>query len=225
MDFCAALHFDMRLSSLRRPEYSMQPNIVIADDHSMIRKGMKLLLKSQLGYKNVAEVSSCNELMNLLKNDNYTHLILDIIFADGTALEIAPAIRKLYPDIRIMIFSMQLSEVYSEAFKQYNIHYYLNKSLSEERSMQYISRFLNDQPASRGDEDNLHQKNPFSELAPRELEILHYLLNGHSTNNIASTLNLSTSTISTVKKRIMEKTDTSNITQLLELALLYNINF
>ena len=203
----------------------MLPNILIADDHSMIRKGMKLLLKSQLGCKNVAEVSSCNELLNELKQHTYTHLILDIIFSDGTALEVAPAIRKLYPDLRIMIFSMQLGEVYAEAVRQYDINFYLNKSLDEDKSLQYIGRFLNNEPAPKKHADELFQKNPFTELAPRELEILHYLLNGYTTNNIAQTLNLSTSTISTVKKRILEKTDTATITQLLELALLYNINF
>lgn len=203
----------------------MQPDIIIADDHSMIRKGMKLLLRSQLNCKNVTEVSSCNGLMVELKNRVCTHLILDMIFSDGTALEIVPVIRKLYPDLKIMIFSMQLGEVYADAFRQYNVHYYLNKSQDEDRSLLYIRRFLNNESVPQADSHDLAQKNPFTSLAPRELEILHYLLNGHHTNNIANTLNLSTSTISTVKKRIFEKTDTENITQLLELALLYNISF
>ncbi len=203
----------------------MQPYIIIADDHSMIRKGMKLLLRSQLHCKNVTEVNSCNGLMNELKHGPCSHLILDMIFSDGTALEIVPTIRKLYPDLRIMIFSMQLSEVYADAFKQYNIHYYLNKSQEEDKSLQYIQKFLNDEPVPVEDIDELVQKNPFTVLAPRELEILHYLLNGHHTNDIANTLNLSTSTISTVKKRIFDKTETESITQLLELALLYNISF
>jgi DNA-binding NarL/FixJ family response regulator len=148
-----------------------------------------------------------------------------MIFSDGTALEIVPTLRKLYPDLKIMIFSMQLSEVYADAFKQYNIYYYLNKSQEEDKSLLYIQKFLNNEPAPVEDVGELVQKNPFSILAPRELEILHYLLNGHHTNDIANTLNLSTSTISTVKKRIFDKTETESITQLLELALLYNISF
>jgi len=203
----------------------MQPNIIIADDHSMIRKGMKMLLRSQLNHKNVIEVSSCNGLMNELKQNACTHLILDIIFSDGTALEVIPAIRRLYPEIKILIFSMQLAEVYADAFRQYDVHYYLSKSTNEEKSLQYINRFLNNEPIDARDSNELFQKNPFTILAPRELEILHYLLNGHSTNNIAKTLNLSSSTISTLKKRIFEKTETDTVTQLLELAMLYNISF
>lgn len=202
----------------------MQPYIIIADDHSMIRKGLKLLLMSQLQCKNVYEASSCAALLHELKLHKCTHIILDVIFSDGTALEIVPTIKNLYPDVKIMIFSMQLKEVYADAFRQYDIHYYLNKAQEEDTSMEIISQFLNDVPVAR-DKKELHQKNPFSSLAPRELEILHYILNGYPTNHIAQTLNLSTSTISTVKKRIFEKTETDNIAQLLELALLYNISF
>lgn len=203
----------------------MQPEIIIADDHSMVRKGMKLLLITQLGCKNIYEANSCNELLNELKSRPCTHLILDFIFSDGTALEIVPVIKELYPEIRIMIFTMQLDEVYSEAFKQYNIHYYLNKSSNEENTIFYLRKFLNDEAYNFQHVNSTFQKNPFSALAPRELEILHYLLNGYKTNNISRNLNLSNSTVSTVKKRIFEKTETFNITQLLELALLYNINF
>lgn len=203
----------------------MLPHVIIADDHSMIRKGIKLVLMTQLGCKNVYEVSSCNELLNELKKKTCTHLLLDVIFSDGTALEVVPVIRELYPDVKILIFTMQLGEVYAEAFKQYNIYHYINKSSNEEETIHYIKRFLNDEPITYNNTNTSFVTNPFSTLAPRELEILHYLLNGHQTQNIATTLNLSNSTVSTVKKRIFEKTDTVNIAQLVELALLYNISF
>src|ERR1039458_7252881 len=99
----------------------MVQHIVIADDHSMIRKGIKLLLEKRLGCNNVYEADSCNAVMNELKKGLCTHLILDVIFSDGTSLEIVPIIRKLYPKVRIMIFSMQPAEIYSEAFRQYDI--------------------------------------------------------------------------------------------------------
>ncbi len=203
----------------------MQPYIIIADDHSMIRKGIKLLLMSQLGYRNVTEAGSCNELMNELKKNQCSHLILDVIFSDGTALEVIPGIRELYPSLRIMVFSMQLTEVYAEAFKQYGVEYYLNKSTNEDDTLQYIRRFLNNESFKPAQSLAASAQNPFTLLSPRELEILHYLLNGHKTIDIAQNLNLSNSTVSTIKKRILEKTDTQSTTQLLELALLYNISF
>ena len=115
----------------------MTPYIIIADDHSMVRKGIKLLLMSRLGCKNVYEADSCNGLMNELKKGNCTHIILDVIFPDGTSLELVPSIKKIYPDVKIMIFSMQPVAIYAEAFRQYGIHYYLAKSSNEEDTVKY----------------------------------------------------------------------------------------
>jgi DNA-binding CsgD family transcriptional regulator len=67
--------------------------------------------------------------------------------------------------------------------------------------------------------------NPFTLLAPRELEILHYVLKGIGTKDIAETLNLKMNTVSTIKNRIYEKTKASNIKELIELATLYNVNY
>ena len=67
--------------------------------------------------------------------------------------------------------------------------------------------------------------NPFSALAPRELEILHYVLKGIGTKQIADTLNLKMNTISTIKNRIYEKTSAGNIKELMELATLYSVNY
>lgn len=203
----------------------MQPSIIIADDHSMIRKGIKLLLKTNLGYSNVREVTTCNELMAELMKRDCSHLLLDIIFSDGTALEVIGNIKQLYPDLNIMIFTMQLQEVYAEAFRQYDIHHFLPKSTSEECTLVQLKRFLNDEPAIPTETSSISQKNPFSALSPRELEVIHYLLNGHPTKEIARTLNLGMSTVSTLKKRIFEKTETENLKQLMELASLYDINF
>lgn len=203
----------------------MQPSIILADDHSMIRKGIKLLLKTNFGYSDVREVTSCNGLMNELQQRSCTHLLLDIIFSDGTALEIIGNIRKLYPDVSVMVFTMQLAEVYAEAFKQYNVHFFLPKTTSEDCTIVHLKRFFNDELPIVNQSNVPSQKNPFSSLSPRELEVIHYLLNGHQTKQISRTLNLSMSTVSTLKKRIFEKTETENLRQLMELASLYDVNF
>ncbi len=202
-----------------------QPVILIADDHSMIRKGMKLYMQMNLGYHDVKEAGSCSELMKELVKQRYTHLVLDLIMSDGSALEVIPNIRRVYPDLQIMIFSMQPSEVYGDALKQYGIQYYLSKSAGEEEMLQSIRRFVENESPSLHDSFPYRQENPFSQLAPRELEILHYVLKGLGTKEIADTLNLKMSTISTLKTRIFEKTSAGNIKELLELATLYNVNY
>jgi two-component system, NarL family, invasion response regulator UvrY len=203
----------------------METKILITDDHSMIRKGLKLYLQINLGFTNITEASTCNELMKELVKNRYTHLILDIILSDGSSLEIIPNIRRVYPDLNIMIFSMQPAEVYGEALKQYGIKYYLSKSVGEDEILQMLNKFLNNE--SPADKTNVFasEENPFSTLAPRELEILHYVLKGMGTKDIAETLNLKMNTISTMKTRIYEKTNAGNIKELMELASLYNVNY
>lgn len=203
----------------------MQPQILLADDHSMIRKGLKLLLQLHFGFTDVYEVVSCNELMKELIKKKYTHLVLDIILSDGSTLEILPNIRRVYPDLRIMVFSMQPAEVYGKALKQYGIEHYLPKTTPEEETIRLLQRFLQNELPLRDHGPIKYPNNPFSALAPRELEILHYVLKGYGTKEIAETLNVRMNTVSTVKNRIFEKTHTSNLKELIELATLYNVNY
>ncbi len=202
----------------------MVPKILIADDHSMIRKGLKLDLKLNLGYDDIEEVSTCRELMKELIKKKYTHLILDIILSDGSTLEVIPNIRRVYPSLHILIFSMQPAEIYGEALKQYGIHYYMSKTVGEEEMVRVLQKFLNNEvPLNR--KSSQQQVNPFQSLAPRELEVLHYLLRGTGTKEIAEVLNLRMNTVSTMKTRIFEKTNVKNLIELTELATLYNVNF
>ncbi|MEO6914993.1 MAG: response regulator transcription factor [Chitinophagaceae bacterium] len=203
----------------------MQPLILIADDHSMIRKGLKLYVQVNLGYTDIYEAGSCNELMKELLTRNYTHLVLDIILSDGSTLEVISTIRKLYPNLNIMVFSMQPAEVYGVALKQYGIRYYLSKSAGEEEILDMLKRFLQNELPARSDKATLPGSNPFTLLSPRELEVLHYILKGIGTKEIAETLNLKMATISTLKNRIYEKTTARNARELMDLANLYNVSF
>jgi len=202
----------------------MQPVILLADDHSIIRNGLKLYVQLNLGYTDITEVSSCNGLMNELVKKKYTHLVLDIILSDGSTLEVIPNIKRVYPNLNIMVFSMQPEEVYGEALKQYGITYYLSKTVGEDEIIEMLHKFINNQePVIK--RQPVTKDNPFSALAPRELEILHYVLKGVGTKEIADNLNLKMNTISTLKTRIYEKTNAGNIKELMELATLYSVNY
>jgi DNA-binding NarL/FixJ family response regulator len=203
----------------------MQPEILIADDHSMIRKGLKLYMQVNLGYSEITEVGSCNELMKELVKKKYTHLVLDIILSDGSTLEVIPNIKRVYPDLQILVFSMQPAEIYGEALKQYGIQYYLSKTAGEEEIISVLQKFLQNELPATKPVGLQNIDNPFRLLAPRELEILHYVLKGIGTKGIAETLNLKMNTVSTIKNRIYEKTNAGNIKELIELATLYNVNY
>lgn len=201
--------------------------VLIADDHSLIRKGVQLILKNNLSIDNIGEASNCSEVMSELQKGGYTHLILDLVLFDCTALEIIPNIQKLYPSLKIMVFSMLSKEIYGEALKQYGIYNYLQKNAQEEETIQYIREFLFNYNNSAHIKRSLAQKtdNPFSALSARELEVLHYMLKGYGTKEISNSLNLRMSTISTIKGRIFDKTETDNLKALMQLGSLFNISY
>jgi DNA-binding NarL/FixJ family response regulator len=119
---------------------------------------------------------------------------------------------------------MQAPEVYGEALKQYGIFNYLPKSAGEEEILSILNRFLHNQKEVLTPRKSPNSVNPFSALSPRELEVLHYLLKGIGTKEVSEHLNLRMNTISTLKTRILAKTNSPNVKHLMELAAMYNIN-
>ncbi len=203
----------------------IKPIILIGDDHGMIRRGISLLIQMEIGEYRVTEADSCSKVMAELNKNYFTHLILDIIFADGNALEILPNIKKLYPSLKILIFSMQPPEIHGEAFKQSNISYYLSKTSHNETVVKVLTNFLNNNKNIE-ESNQIHSSiNPFKNLSSRELQILHYMLNGFGTKQISETLNLKMNSVSTLKKRIFQKTESANFKALIDLCTLYKINY
>lgn len=203
----------------------MDKRVLIVDDHSLIRKGIKLLLQNHLNISSIGEAANCSSLMNELQKKTYTHLILDLMLSDGTSLEVIPNIQNLYPNVRIMVFSMLNDEVYGEALKQYGIYHFLHKTSDEYSTVRFLDDFLNDREVYKGSSSRDTDKNPFVLLSARELEVLHYMFEGYGTKEISNILNLRMSTVSTVKSRIFDKTQTKNLKDLMQLGALYNINY
>jgi DNA-binding NarL/FixJ family response regulator len=199
----------------------MNKRILIADDHPMIRKGIIALLTHYFSDIEIAEACSCNETMRKLMQDEYSHLILDMVLTDGTILEILPNIVSLYPRSRILIFSMQPVGVYQRAMKHYGIRYFLSKTLPEDSIIRLLGKFLNNE--CHLPEESQIPENPFSMLTARELEILHYILKGMGSNQIGDILNIRYNTVSTVRTHIYVKSQTNNIRELFELATRYNV--
>lgn len=179
----------------------------------------------EIGEYSITEADSCSKVMSELNKSFYSHLILDLIFADGNALEILPNIKNLYPSLKILIFSMQPSEIHAEVFKKINISYFLSKTSDNDIVVKVLTNFLNNNKNIGPSNLMISGVNPFKTLSSRELQILHYMLNGFGTKQISETLNLKMNSVSTLKKRIFQKTDSANFKALIDLCTLYKINY
>ncbi len=201
----------------------MVTKILIADDHSIVKMGLTAIL-NKMGVQNIETVSTIDELKTELEKTNYTHLVLDIIMPDGNSLELIESINSNHPALSILVHSMQPVEVYGKIANKYTIHSYLHKGASESEIHYQLELFVKNQPLNikKKLEDSV---NPFSTLAVRELEILHYLLNGHRTKEIAASLGLKMNTVSTIKSNIFEKVKAESFTHLLQLAHVHQISY
>jgi two-component system, NarL family, invasion response regulator UvrY len=214
----------------------MNYKILIAEDHPMTLKGLRLLVEHHAGKAMIREAGSCRQLMKELSANSFSHLILDIMLADGSALEVIPTIRNLYPELEIMVFSGQPANLYRRALVRYRIGYVLSKGMQEKETLELLRQFLNNEQridgavnrsqfATRIRQETSGQEAsiPFAGMPAREIDVLQYLLKGWRTSQIAETLNLSVSTISTLKSRIFERTQTSNIKELMDLAMIHQV--
>ena len=201
----------------------MEPKVLVAEDHSIVKMGLTAIL-NRMNVQTIAEVSTCIGLMEELANHPFTHLILDIILSDGNSLEYIEKINEKFPNLSILVHSMQPIDVYGKITNKFNIHSYLHKGASETEINYHLELFIKNQPIviKKKVEDS---GNPFSTLAVRELEILHYLLNGYRTKEIANLLGLKMNTVSTIKSNIFDKVKAESFTHLLQLAHVHQISY
>jgi len=199
--------------------------LIMADDHVIVRTGLQMLLESKLGLADIIEAESCAELLAAIKQNQPTHLITDLSFRDGNALEILPAIINLVPGLKIMVYSMQPAEVYRYALLRLGIMVYLHKEASRKEVLETLHAFIyKDDYSTLANEGPAKSPNPFDRLSDREVQVLHYLIQGKTNGFIAEALNLHKTSISTFKSRIMEKTGMKQLKDLLALAELYAYN-
>ncbi|GAA4323240.1 response regulator transcription factor [Flaviaesturariibacter amylovorans] len=196
-----------------------QPSVLTADDHTIVRTGLHMLLQLRFGITHVFEASSCAGLLAGLRQHRPSHLIVDSIFTDGNSLELMPVLTGLFPEVRIMVYSMLPEDVYAPAFRKYGVRHYLHKGSAQDKIEAALAQFLlHAAPVDTPTAPPVESDNPFTQLSPRELEVLHYLLRGDAIGDTASALNLHKNTVSTMKSRIFEKTGATNLKELIDKA-------
>ena len=199
----------------------MIPIILLADDHVMISRALRKLFEIDFGYRDVESVTSCTAVLKSLRKRSFTHLVIDIGLSDGSALEIIPTIRQLYPDLSMMVYSARPSTVYERGLLRYGITQYLSKDASELESIRRFRRFMGGLDCGRPCPPA--GASPFSALTDRQLQVMHYLLSGRSGVEIAEALNVTASTVSTLKGQLLERTGVKNLVELTALASLYSV--
>lgn len=207
------------------------PNILIADDHTIVRYGAALIIKELLPGGQVTEAENFNQALKLLDSQSFDLLILDINIPGGNNLQMIDVIRLHQPRIKILIFSAYDEQLFALRYLQAGVDGYLVKHSPEDELKTAIRTVLNNEkyisPTVKQHllnglttRNNIPQ-NPLHTLSNRELEVMQLLIKGSSVAEIGTVLSLQISTVSTYKARIFEKLEVANVIELAEKVKLY----
>ncbi|MEN0008001.1 response regulator transcription factor [Flavobacterium nitrogenifigens] len=203
---------------------------LIADDHSIVRQGVSLLIKELFFNAKIHQAGSFKETLKILRENKADLLILDINFPDGNSLNIIADIKTIQPDIKILVFSAYDEDIYALRYLNAGASGYLNKGSSEEemkqalKSMMVSGKYITQNIKDRILDSYISKKpiNPLELLSNREVEVARLLIKGYGNMEIAEHLNVKKSTVSTFKNRVFEKLEIDNLADLIDLFQLYN---
>ncbi len=203
--------------------------ILIVDDHVIIRRGLKFILESNFGITEFYETESCKGLKEILNSQNISHMILDMQLNDGNVIEILSEIIQLYPNVKILVYTMSPEEIFGMRMINMGTAGYLNKQNNEKEVItaltlffngkKYYSPYIVEQMEKKKSADG--GNDPFRELSEREITVMNYLLKGEGIKEISGRLNIKSSTVATFKARIFNKLGVSNVIDLKNLAEIY----
>lgn len=201
--------------------------ILIADDHAIVREGLKQIVAEEKDMLVAGEAGNTNEMFELLKKDDFTIIILDISMPGRSGLEALKFLKKNHSEVPVLILSMFSEEQYGlRALKAGAAGYlkkvsaptelvsairkivsggkYINQSLAEKLADEYDS----------GRKERMHDK-----LSDREYQILCLIATGKSAEEIAIDLSISINTVYTYRNRILEKMHLKSNVELTKYAL------
>lgn len=203
---------------------------LIADDHSIVRQGVSLLIKELFFSAKIHQAANFKETLKVLKETPIDLLVLDINFPDGNSLNIIADIKHIQPDLKILILSAYDEDIYALRYLNAGASGYVNKGSSEEemkqalKSMMLSGKYITQNIKDRILDSYISKKpiNPLELLSNREVEVARLLIKGYGNMEIAEQLQVKKSTVSTFKNRIFEKLEINNLADLIDLFQLYN---
>jgi len=207
--------------------------ILIVDDHGIVRAGVKILLSEFIANFEYFQASSKEEALKIMKdNSDLNLIILDINIPNYSVERMIENCKFYAANAKIMIFSMNSEALMAKRFYQLGVDAYVNKGANDDQLKLALTELLNGnkyfsidlltQLANDALFPERNANNPFENLSQREKEVLHYLFEGKSLQEISTILSIHSSSIGTYKTRIFEKMNTHNLIELYELYKLYN---
>lgn len=200
---------------------------LVADDHSIVRMGLKLMLEADYPDVTTDEAENGNEIIEKIKEQPYDLLILDFQMPNTDTFSIISNLLARDEGLKILIYSMASEKIYAPKLLRAGVKGFLSKETKNIELLKAVAVVLqggvytSEQLPSNATEGLSGTNNPFDGLSNKEMDILAYLIQGKTTKEISTLLNLQLSTISTHKFRIYRKLNVSNLAELIALTKAY----
>jgi len=201
--------------------------IILADDHAVVRQGVKQILAGALTTAEFGEASNTGELLALLKQEHWDIVVLDLTMPGSNGLEVLKLIKHDHPQLPVLILSMYPEDQFAVRAVRAGAAGYLNKEGAPEELVQALRKILaggNYISAAVADELVLHSRQesdrpPHELLSDREYQVLCLIASGKAVKEIGTELALSPATISTYRARILQKMGMTTNAQLMQYAI------
>ncbi|MBI4277581.1 MAG: response regulator transcription factor [Armatimonadetes bacterium] len=207
----------------------MKPvRVLLAEDHTLVRAGIRALLHNLPEVEVVAEAGDGREALRLTESLRPDLVLMDVALPEMNGLEAAARITKEFPTVRVVILSMYANEEYVWRALRAGVAGYLLKDAAttelelavtavmrgETYLSPQISKYLTEY-IRRVDSGS----SPLDRLTPRQREVLQLIAEGHSTRDIAKRLHLSVKTVETHRAQLMERLDIRDVAGLVRYAI------
>lgn len=202
-------------------------NILIADDHSLFRRGVKDLLSDGLGAVTIEECGNAHDLLESVRHRKWDVLVLDIGMPGTTGTEALLQVKRERPTLPVIILSMHPEDQYAIRMFKAGADAYLTKSSAPEELVKAVKKVLaGGQYVNSSFGEKLVRlvfrrtdQPPHEILSDREYEVMRLLASGKTVSEIAGSLHLGTTTVSTYRARILEKLNLKNNAELMRYAV------
>ena len=188
-------------------------NILLADDHSIVRRGLKDIILEEFPNANFQEASDGQVLIRKMRNDKFDIIISDVSMPGKNGLDALKVIKSEFPSIPVLILSIHPEELYAIRVLKAGASGYLTKESAPEELVEAVRMILNGRKyitpslaeKMASNLGNNFTKLPHELLSDRELDVLKLIASGKAVSEIAIELSLSVNTISTYRSRLLEK--------------------
>jgi len=187
--------------------------VLIADDHAIVREGLKQILADTRDIVVAADAENGFEAIKLIRRNPCEVVLLDISMPDRNGIEVLKQLRKEFPKLAVLMLSMHREDQYAIRALKAGAAGYLNKQSAPAELVtairqvaagrKYVSPALAEELANQLDED--HDRPPHAALSDREYQTMTMIASGKTVSDIAAELALSVKTISMYRSRVLQK--------------------